>query len=125
MSGDDFEPIHGSGYVFRDLRQANPDAAQLKSMLAAAIISVLDAQEISVRKAHAMTGFAAADFSRVRQARLSVFTIDRLLAMLDRLGQEVEFRLDVRPRNSIGRVGRKGRWTRPNAGNGDSRAARS
>ena len=90
MSDDDLELIHGSGNIFRDLGQANPDAAQLKSMLAAAIIAVLDDQAISVRRAHAITGFAAADFSRVRQSRLSLFTIDRLLGMLDKLGREVD-----------------------------------
>lgn len=125
MSDDDFELIHGSGNVFRDLGQANPDAAQLKSMLAAAIISVLDTQAISVRKAHALTGFAAADFSRVRQARLSVFTVDRLLAMLDKLGLDVEFHVDVRPRSSIAKVARKGRPARSGVANRDSRAARS
>ena len=98
MSDDDFELIHGSGNVFRDLGQPNPDAAQLKSILAAAIIGVLDDQKISVRRAHAITGFAAADFSRARHARLSVLTIDRLLAMLGKLGQRVEFHVDVRPR---------------------------
>src|SRR5258708_9835529 len=125
MSEADFELIHGSGNVFRDLGQANPDAAQLKSMLAAAIIAVLDAEEISVRRAHAITGFAAADFSRVRQSRLSPFTIDRLLGMLDKLGQEVEFHLDVRPRRRATRTTRKGRQHRTSVRNSEAGAVRS
>jgi len=44
---------------------------------------------ISVRGAHDLTGFAAADFSRVRQAKLGRFTIDRLMAMLNKLDQDV------------------------------------
>ncbi|MGD0184812.1 MAG: helix-turn-helix transcriptional regulator [Roseiarcus sp.] len=95
---DDLELVHGSGNVFRDLGLANPEVEQLKAILAAKIIGVLDSQELTVRRAHDLTGFAAADFSRVRQARLSRFTVDRLMAMLDKLGQDVEVTVTVQPR---------------------------
>jgi predicted XRE-type DNA-binding protein len=95
---DDIELAHGSGNVFRDLGLPNPEIEQLKSILASKIISVLDSQKISVRSAHDITGFAAADFSRVRQAKLARFTIDRLMAMLDRLDQDVEVTVNVQPR---------------------------
>jgi predicted XRE-type DNA-binding protein len=95
---DDLELVHGSGNVFRDLGLPNPEAEQLKAILATKIIGVLDAQNITVRHAHEMTGFAAADFSRVRQAKLGRFTIDRLMAMLDRLDQDVEVTVSVQPR---------------------------
>jgi predicted XRE-type DNA-binding protein len=98
MTEDELELVHGSGNVFRDLRLANPEAEQLKSSLAAEIIGVLDGRKLTVRRAHELTGFAAADFSRVRQAKLSRFTVDRLLAMLDRLDQDVEISVAVRPR---------------------------
>jgi predicted XRE-type DNA-binding protein len=98
MTEDKLELVHGSGNVFRDLRLANPEAEQLKSSLAAEIIGVLDGRKLTVRRAHELTGFAAADFSRVRQAKLSRFTVDRLLAMLDRLDQDVEISVAVRPR---------------------------
>lgn len=102
MNDDDFQLIHGSGNVFRDLGHPNPEAEQLKAILAAKIISVLDTQNITVRHAHELTGFAAADFSRIRQAKLSRFTIDRLMSMLDRLGQDVEVTVAVRPRGHTG-----------------------
>jgi hypothetical protein len=51
-----------------------------------------------VRRAHELTGFAAADFSRVRQAKLQRFTIERLISMLVKLNDDVEVSLDVRPR---------------------------
>jgi predicted XRE-type DNA-binding protein len=95
---DDIELVHGTGNVFRDLGLPNPEAEQLKAILATKIIAVLDTQNISVRRAHELTGFAAADFSRVRQAKLSRFTIDRLMAMLDRLDQDVEVTVSVQPR---------------------------
>ncbi len=95
---DDFELVHGSGNVFRDLGLANPEVEQLKAILAAKIIGVLDSQKLTVRRAHELTGFAAPDFSRVRQAKLSRFTVDRLMSMLDRLGQDVEVMVTVQPR---------------------------
>ena len=95
---EDIELVHGSGNVFRDLGLPNPEAEQLKAILAAKIIAVLDVQKITVRHAHDMTGFAAADFSRVRQAKLARFTIDRLMAMLDKLDQDVEVSVKVEPR---------------------------
>ena len=98
MSDDDFELVHGSGNVFRDLGYPDAEILQLKAILAGKIMDVLDEQKISVRRAHEMTGFDAADFSRVRQAKLRRFTVDRLMAMLGKLGQEVEVSVNVRPR---------------------------
>ena len=102
MSDSDFELVHGSGNVFRDLGHANPEASQLKAILAAKIIGTLNTQAISVRRAHDLTGFAAADFSRVRNAQLGRFTIDRLMAMLDKLDQDVEVTVRVKPRRGAG-----------------------
>src|SRR5271165_2328444 len=95
---DDLELIHGSGNVFRDLGLPNPEVEQLKAILATKIIGILDEQKLSVRRAHELTGFAAADFSRVRQAKLQRFTVDRLMQMLAKLNQDVEISVSVRPR---------------------------
>ena len=95
---DDFELVHGSGNVFRDFGDPNAEVLQLKAILAGKIIDVLDEQKLSVRRAHEITGFAAADFSRVRQANLRRFTIDRLMAMLSKLDQDVEVSVKVQPR---------------------------
>jgi predicted XRE-type DNA-binding protein len=97
MSDDDFELIRGSGNVFRDLGDPDADINQLKAILAAKIIGVLDARGFSVRKAQELTGFAAADFSRVRQAKLARFTIDRLMSMLNKLGLNIEVTVQVQP----------------------------
>jgi hypothetical protein len=61
MKKEPIEVIRGSGNVFRDLGQANADLEQLKAILAAQIIKLLDAESLSVRKAQARTGIAAAD----------------------------------------------------------------
>jgi predicted XRE-type DNA-binding protein len=94
---DDFEIVQGSGNVFRDLNLPNPDLEQLRAILAAQIIEILDRKGLSVRKAGEMTGIAAADFSRIRNANLGRFTIDRLMTILGRLNQRVDVAVRVRP----------------------------
>ena len=95
---DDMELIRGSGNVFRDLGHANPDLEQLRAILAARIIGVLDDRRLTVRRAGEITGVAAADFSRIRRANLGRFTVDRLMTILSRLDQEVDVTVSVRPR---------------------------
>ncbi|MGH9327799.1 MAG: XRE family transcriptional regulator, partial [Terriglobia bacterium] len=43
------------------------------------------------------TGVAAADFSRIRNADLGRFTVDRLMSIINRLGSRVEVKIRVRP----------------------------
>ena len=93
------EIVRGSGNIFRDFNDPNPDLEQLRAILATRIIKVLDARKLSVRKAHDLTGVAAADFSRIRRAKFGRFTIDRLMSILDRLDQEVEVSVNVHPRS--------------------------
>jgi predicted XRE-type DNA-binding protein len=98
---DDMEIIRGSGNVFRDLGHPEADREQLRALLAAKIIGVLDDRKLTVRAAHEVTGIAAADFSRIRKANLGRFTIDRLMAILSGLGQEVEVSVNVHPRRTV------------------------
>jgi len=96
MKSEQIELVRGSGNVFRDLGHASPDVAQLKAILASEIIKMLDRQGLSVRAAHAQTGIAAADFSRIRNADLGRFTLDRLLSIIHRLGSRVDVRVKFR-----------------------------
>ena len=50
MSENDIELVHGSGNVFRDLGIPNPGIEQMKAILAARIIGVLDKRGLSVRR---------------------------------------------------------------------------
>ncbi len=97
-TGDDFELVYGSGNVFRDFGYPDADVQQTKALLAARIIRVLDEEGLSTRKAEARTGVSHADFTRIRNAQLSRFTIDRLMTVLNKLGQQVEVRISVHPR---------------------------
>ena len=89
MSENDVEWVEGSGNVFRDFGDPHADLKQAKAILAARIIAVLDDRGLTVRKAGAMTGFAAADFSRIRNANLGRFTLDRLMKMLAALDDSI------------------------------------
>ena len=97
MKNERLEVTRGSGNVFRDLGHANADVKKLKALLAAEILKALDREKLSVRQAQVRTGIAAADFSRIRNADLGRFTLDRLMSIINRLGSRVEVRLKVRP----------------------------
>lgn len=86
----DLEPVIGTGNVFRDLGDPDADLKHAKAILAADIISTLDDSGIAIGKAGESTGFAAADYSRVRNANLGRFTIDRLMTMLGALYSDVD-----------------------------------
>lgn len=96
MKREKLEVVRGSGNVFRDLGHENADAQQFKAILAAEIIKTLDRDGLSVREAHSRTGIAAADFSRIRNADLGRFTLDRLMSIINRLGSRVEVKIKVR-----------------------------
>ncbi len=102
--GEALELVHGSGNVFRDFDDPQADILQLKSILAAQIIGILDDRSLSVRKAQQLTGVAASEFSRVRNAKLTRFTVDRLMTILNKLDQEVEVTVTTRPRTHTHRV---------------------
>ena len=95
---DDFELVRGSGNVFRDFGRADADVRQTKALLAARIIGILDDEGLSTRKAEGRTGVSHADFTRIRNVQLDRFTIDRLMTILNKLGQQVDVRIDVHPR---------------------------
>ncbi|MCJ7452062.1 MAG: helix-turn-helix domain-containing protein [Steroidobacteraceae bacterium] len=91
--------IRGSGNVYRDFGYPDADLLLLKANVAGSVIRMLDQLGLTVRKAQELTGIAAADFSRIRQADLDRFTLDRLIIIASRLG--AKFRLTVRhPRAS-------------------------
>ena len=95
MREDEFDGVRGSGNVFRDFDDPHADLKQGKAILAAQIIAVMDERKLTVRKAAAKTGFAAADFSRVRNADLGRFTLDRLFKMLAALDQDIKVTVHV------------------------------
>jgi predicted XRE-type DNA-binding protein len=106
MKGEKLEVVRGSGNVFRDLGHKNADAEQFKAILAAEIVKALNRDRLTVRAAHARTGIAAADFSRIRNADLGRFSVDRLISILNRLGSRVEVKVRVHRAESVAQEAR-------------------
>ena len=99
MSESSIELVRGSGNVFRDLGDPDADLKQAKAILAARIIVVLNERGLSVRRAGDLTGFAAADFSRIRNADLGRFTLDRLMRVLAALDKSLRITVHVDSRH--------------------------
>lgn len=98
MSDDDLELVRGSGNVFRDFGYSDADIRQAKCLLAVEIARILDERKWTTRRAEEATGVSHADFARIRNANIGRFTLDRLMAVLTKLGQQVELAVTVTPR---------------------------
>ena len=81
----------------RPPRRAAPAPPGRTAAPAAEIVGVLDERELSTRKAEVLTGVDHSEFARIRKAKLDRFTIDRLVILLNRLGQQVDVGVPVRP----------------------------
>jgi predicted XRE-type DNA-binding protein len=96
MKKEKLEVVRGSGNIFRDFGDPDADVKQLKAILAAEIIKKLDDADLSVRKAQQQTGIDASDFTRIRNAKLDRFTVDRLMTIVNRLGSRVDVTVKTR-----------------------------
>ena len=93
MDDEEFEVVRGTGNVYADLGDLDADTKQIKAQLAAEIINVLERRNLAVREAAALTGITASDLSRVRNADLGRFTIDRLVRVLNALDRKVTLKV--------------------------------
>jgi predicted XRE-type DNA-binding protein len=92
---EELEVVRGSDNPFRDVGLPDADALLLKADMSAEIIRILHRRKLSQRKAAEITGLAQPDISRLKNADLRGFTIDRLVTVLNRLNHSVE--LKVKP----------------------------
>src|ERR1700728_2694078 len=95
---DDFELVRGSGNIYRDFGHANAGLEQARALVAAEIIRNLDARNLSTREAEKQTGVAHSEFSRIRNAQLRRFTLDRMIAILGKLDGKVEVEVSFKTR---------------------------
>jgi predicted XRE-type DNA-binding protein len=98
MSDHELEIMRGGDNPFRDAGLADPDVKLMKADLAARIIRVLRERDLSGAQAAALAGVAEADISRIRNADLNRFTIDRLVRILNRLDSRVQVAISLQPR---------------------------
>lgn len=89
MTSNDFELVRGSDNPFVDAGLPDPDTKLMKADLAAAILKELRKQDLNNVEAAKLTGIQPADISRIRNADLGRFTIDRLVSVLNGLGHSV------------------------------------
>ena len=101
MKNDDLELVRGSGNVYRDFERPNAGLEQARAIIAAKIITILDERKLSTREAEKQTGVSHSEFSRLRNAQLRRFTLDRMIAILGKLDEEVEVNVTFRPRQQI------------------------
>ena len=95
---DDIELVRGTDNPFRDVGLADPDTKLIKADLAAEIIRILRERGLSGTEAASRARVQEADISRIRNADLARFTIDRLVTILNRLDATLEVALEVRAR---------------------------
>lgn len=98
---DKFDLIRGSGNVFRDFGRSNANVEHARAILAAKIIRTLDERGLSTREAEKLTGVSHSEFSRIRNARLQRFTLDRMITILGKLDQNIEVKVTFRPRHPL------------------------
>jgi predicted XRE-type DNA-binding protein len=96
---DDFELTRGSGNVYQDFGHPNSGLEQARAIICSKIIQVMDDNGLSTRDAEKLTGVSHTEFSRIRNAKLGKFTLDRIITILEKLDQQVEIRIsfDSRP----------------------------
>ena len=98
---DDFELIRGSGNVFRDFGRSDASLEQVRAILAAKIIHTLDERGLSAREGERLTGVSHSEFSRIRNARLQRFTLDRMITILGKLDKDIEVNVTFRLRHAL------------------------
>ena len=104
MSSEKFELVRGSGNVYRDFGRPNAGLEQARAIVAAKIIRSLVARQLSTRDAETLTGVAHSEFSRIRNAQLRRFTLDRMIAILGKLDEDVEVSVTFKTRRAVGHV---------------------
>jgi predicted XRE-type DNA-binding protein len=90
MKKNDLELVRGSGNVYRDFGRPNASLEQARAITAAKIIRVLDERRLSTRDAEKLTGVFHSEFSRIRNTQLGRFTLDRMIAILGKLDEDIE-----------------------------------
>jgi predicted XRE-type DNA-binding protein len=104
MSDMELEMVRGSGNIYRDFGHANAGLEQARAILAAKIIGTLNARKLSTRDAEKLTGIAHSEFSRIRNAQLRRFTLDRMITILGKLDEYIEVDVSFKMRKVHGMV---------------------
>lgn len=80
----------GIGNVFADLGFENPEEELAKSRLVQAISEVIHAKKLTQAKVAAAIGLDQPQVSKLQRGRTGGYSTDRLIRILNQLGQDVE-----------------------------------
>ena len=92
-----------SGNVFADLNLPHPEDALAKAKLASRICQLIEERELTQSQAAELLGLDQPKISALVRGKLSGFSTERLLRLLNDLGQEIE--IIIRPTKPVGRKG--------------------
>jgi len=93
---DELELVRGSDNPFEDVGLPDADTKLIKADLAAEIVGILQERHLTGAAAAKLVGIQTADMSRIRNADLGRFTVDRLMSIINRLGSRVEVKVRIR-----------------------------
>ncbi len=70
-----------------------------RAVVCSKIIQIMNSKKLSTRDAERLTGISHTEFSRIRNAKLKRFTLDRLIIILGKLDLQIEISItfDTRP----------------------------
>ena len=88
----------GSGNVFADLGLPDAEELLLKANLTFKIGQLIGKKGLTQAQVASRTGLDQPKISRLLNGRLSGFSVDRLFAILNRLGHSVEVRISAKER---------------------------
>lgn len=83
----------GSTNVFKDLGFPHPELEMLRTQLSVEIYTILKRRRLTQAKAAELLDVSQADVSRLKNADISGYSVDRLFRFLKRLGEEVEIHI--------------------------------
>ena len=124
MKKDDIELVRGSGNVYRDLGRPNADLEQARALTAAKIIRIIDERKLSTRDAEKLTGVSYSEFSRIRNTQLGRFALDRMIAILGKLDENIEVSVSFRARKRRVVAAQRVALSKPPHGIGERRELR-
>jgi len=94
-----------SDNLYADLGLKNTEELQSKSVLAREIYRIIKAKKLSQPKAAKLLGIKQPALSNLLQGKLMGFSTDRLMRILNQLGQDIDIKIKPsRRKDPIGRM---------------------
>ncbi len=86
----------GSGNVFADLGLPAPEEMMLKANLSLEIRKLIEAKGLTQSAAASVVGLSQPKVNDLLHGRLKGYSVERLLAVVNRLGRNVELRISAK-----------------------------